>query len=54
MNTPFKIVERVLVSPQVTNYSDWVEAIIINIEENPFVGIIIDVKTDEGIIFFEK
>ena len=54
MNTHFKIGERVLVSPQVTNYSDWIEATIINIEENPFVGIVIDVKTDEGIIFFEK
>ena len=54
MNTQFKIGERVLVSPQVTNYSDWVEATIINVEENPFVGIVIDVKTDEGIIFFEK
>ena len=54
MNTNFKIGDRVLVSPQVTNYSDWIEATIISIEENPFVGIVIDVKTDEGIIFFEK
>lgn len=54
MSTHFKIGERVLVSPQVTNYSEWVEATIINVEENPFVGIVIDVKTDEGIIFFEK
>lgn len=54
MNTKFKIGERVLVSPQMTGYSDWIEATIFEIEENPFVGIVINVKTDNGIIFFEK
>lgn len=52
--TQFKVGERVLVSPQVTNFTDWTEATIIEIEQNPFVGIVINVETDEGIIFFEK
>lgn len=54
MKTSFKIGDRVLVSPQVTREQDWIEAIIFKIEENPFVGIVINVKTDNGIIFFEK
>jgi len=54
MITKFKIGERVLISPQITGYSDWIEATIFEIEENPFVGIVINVKTDDGIIFFER
>lgn len=54
MDTRFKIGERVLVSPQITGSSEWIEATIFEIEENPFVGIVINVKTDNGIIFFEK
>ena len=41
-------------SPRVTGFSHWIEATIIEIEKNPFVGIVINVKTDNGIIFFEK
>lgn len=54
METSFKVGERVLVSPQVTGFGDWIEATITEIEKNPFVGIVINVETDSGIIFFEK
>jgi hypothetical protein len=54
MITKFKIGERVLISPQVTGEKEWIAATIIEIEQNPFVGIVINVKTDDGIIFFEK
>lgn len=53
-NTTFKVGERVLVSPQVTGEPDWIEATITEIEKNPFVGIVINVETDNGILFFEK
>ena len=46
--------ERVLISPQVTGYADWVEGTIIDVEKNPFVGKVITAKTDNGVIFFEK
>lgn len=46
--------ERVLISPQVTGYADWVEGVIIEVEKNPFVGTVITAKTDDGVIFFEK
>lgn len=54
MNTKFKVGDIVLISPQVTGEQDWIEATIFKIEENPFVGIVINAKTEDGRIFFEK
>lgn len=50
----FETGDRVLVSPQVTNEKKWIEATITEIENNPFVGIVITVKTDDNVYFFEK
>ena len=52
--TNFKVGDRVLVSPQVTGEKEWIEATIIEIEQNPFVGIVITVETDDKNVFFEK
>lgn len=52
--TNFKVGDRVLVSPQVTGEKEWIEASIIEIEQNPFVGIVITVETDDKNVFFEK
>ena len=52
--TNFKVGDRVLVSPQVTGEKEWIEATIIEVEQNPFVGIVITVETDDKNIFFEK
>ena len=54
MKTDFKVGQRVWVSPQLTGKADWVEATITEVEHNPFVGIVIEVKTDAGEFFFEK
>lgn len=54
MITKFKIGERVLISPQVTGEKEWIEATIIEVEQNPFVGIVITVETDDKNVFFEK
>ena len=54
MKSNFKVGQRVWVSPQLTNKPDWVEATITQIDDNPFVGIVINVKTDSGELFFEK
>ncbi|MDO5608939.1 MAG: transcriptional regulator [Capnocytophaga sp.] len=54
METTFVTGERVLVSPQITGEVDWIEATITEIENNKFVGIVINVITDDGIMFFEK
>lgn len=52
--TNFKVGDRVLVSPQVTGEKEWIEASIIEVEQNPFVGIVITVETDDKNVFFEK
>lgn len=52
--TNFKEGDRVLVSPQVTGEKEWIEATIIEVEQNPFVGIVITVETDDKNVFFEK
>lgn len=40
------------VSPRLTNEPDWVEGVVIDIEKNPFRGIVIAIKDKTGRIFF--
>ena len=54
MKSIFRGGERVWVSPQLTGKPDWVEATVTQIDNNPFVGVVINVKTDIGELFFEK
>ncbi len=49
-----KLGDKVLISPQVTGRIDWVEATIVEVENNPYVGIVITAKADDGEVFFEK
>lgn len=49
-----KIGDEILISPQVTGKNKWIEAVILEIENNPFVGLVITAKTKLGEIFFEK
>ncbi|CAI9429402.1 Transcription termination/antitermination protein NusG [Candidatus Ornithobacterium hominis] len=53
-NYIFQVDDTVLVAPQVTGEKDWIEAKITEIEDNPFIGTVINVITPEVIIFFEK
>lgn len=46
--------EEVLVNPQVTKRKEWIKATIVEIEKNPFVGLVITVETKLGELFFEK
>ena len=54
MKSIFRVGERVWVSPQLTGKPDWVEATVTQIDNKPFVGVVINVKTDIGELFFEK
>ncbi len=54
MQNSFKVGDRVWVSPQVTGKSEWLQATIMEVQNNPFVGVVITVKTDDNIVFFEK
>lgn len=40
------------VSPKLTGESDWVEGEVIDVEKNPFIGIIVSIKDKLGRIFF--
>ncbi len=50
----FKVGEEVLISPQVTNEKQWIKGVITEIEDNPFVGFVISVKTETLGTFFDK
>ena len=46
--------DSVLISPEVTHKSDWTQGTVIDVEANPFVGMVISAKTADGEIYFEK
>ena len=47
-----KIGDRMKVSPQLTAQPDWVEGEVIDVEMNPFLGLVISIKDKLGRIFF--
>ena len=47
-----KIGDKMKASPQLTALSDWVEGEVIDVEQNPFVGLVISIKDKLGRIFF--
>ncbi len=47
-----KIGDSVEISPDLTKLSDWVSGKVIEVEHNPFVGIVISAKTEDGVIYF--
>ena len=44
--------DKVLISPDLTHAKDWTPGEVIEVENNPFVGIVISAKTADGNIFF--
>ena len=53
-NAKFKKGDIVLISPEVTHQIDWIEGAIIEIENNPYVGVVLVVETKNGDVFFER
>jgi len=49
-----KLGDKVSISPQITDREDWIDGVIIDIENNPFAGIVITAKSEDGEVFFEK
>ena len=47
-----KIGDKMKVSPQLTAQPDWVEGEVIDVEKNPFLGLVISIKDKFGRIFF--
>ena len=46
--------DKVLVSPQVTGKKEWTTATVVQVEKNPFAGLVVTAKTKLGEVFFEK
>lgn len=44
--------DKAKVSPQITGLDTWIEGEVIDIEQNPFKGVIIAIKDKLGRIFF--
>lgn len=47
-----KLGDLVLISPDLTQLKEWVKAKVIDVENNPFQGIVISAETEDGDIFF--
>lgn len=47
-----KVGDKVLISPDVTRLNNWIEGTVIEIEHNPFVGVVISAETNDGDVFF--
>ena len=44
--------DKAKVSPKLTGEQDWIEGEVIDIEKNPFRGIVVSIKDKLGRIFF--
>lgn len=44
--------DKVLISPDLTKLPTWISGIVIEVENNPFVGIVISAETEDGNVFF--
>lgn len=47
-----KVGDKVLISPDLTRLQDWVKGIVIEVENNPFIGIVISAETEDKNVFF--
>ena len=49
-----KVGDRVFISPDLTLQKDWLPGIVIQMENNPFVGIVISAETEDHNVFFGR
>ena len=49
-----KVGDKVLISPVLTLQKEWVSGTIIQVENNPFVGIVISAETEDRNVFFGR
>ena len=46
--------DKVLISPDLTKLPNWISGIVIEVENNPFVGIVISAETEDKNVFFGR
>lgn len=49
-----KIGDDVLISPDLTMYKDWRKGKVIQVENNPFVGVVVSAETDDPDVSFGR
>lgn len=49
-----KVGDKVWISPDLTRLPEWVQGTVIEVENNPFVGVVISAETEDGNVFFER
>lgn len=54
MENEIKVGDKVLISPEVTNKERWVSGVVIDVHNNPFIGIVISAQTEDGNVFFNR
>ena len=47
-----KVGDKVLISPDLTKLPNWISGTVIEVENNPFVGIVISAETEDKDVFF--
>lgn len=47
-----KVGDKVLISPDLTRLPQWITGIVIEVENNPFVGIVISAETEDKDVYF--
>lgn len=46
--------DKVMISPDLTMMKEWVKGVVIQVEDNPFVGIVVSAETDDHNVFFGR
>lgn len=49
-----KVGDKVLISPDLTLQKEWLPGVVIQVENNPFVGIVISAETEDRNVFFGR
>ena len=49
-----KVGDMVRISPDLTLLKEWIPGRVIEVEENPFVGIVISAETQDADVFFGR
>lgn len=44
--------DKVKISPDLTGLEEWLEAIVIEVDNNRFNGVVVSAKTTDGVIYF--
>lgn len=47
-----KVNDKVKISPDLTALADWIDAVVINVEDNRYNGIVISAQASNGLIYF--